>query len=218
MRELNKKNNNLAIEAIDNAIYKLKIYMIKNNQNLHSLSNNMKFDYQPFYRLITKYTTPTLFSLGMIASHLNCTISELISDKFFLDINCYNSLPQNFDEDIQYKCRIYIPNDKYKDYTDETFFVLNTKLFEDNKSSENNLFYLFYKILNINTDGIFLVEHEGKIKIMNVVSISSKFIIIEEYNNEVKINLEELEPIAKLFDYVEINNKDNNKLFGRFEK
>ena len=211
---MSKDDNSPDIEALDNAIYKLKVYMNKTNQTLYGLASTMGFKYQPFYRLITKRHTPSISSFGLIASHLNCTISELIDNTFFLDINYYTNLPNNFDEDIQYKCRIYIPHDKYQDYIHETFFALSTNVFEYNKSYENNLFYLFFKTSHINIDGSFLVEYQTTIKIINVISVSSTYITIEEDGQEKKINLQLIRPIAKLFGYVEINSHKHTKLFG----
>ena len=212
MSELNTKNSPDEI-ALDNAIYKLKIYMDRTKQTLHGLANTMGFAYQPFYRLMTKKHIPTISSFGIIASHLNCTISELTNDTFFLDINYFQNIMDDLSQETENKCRVYIPHEKYKNYLHEYFFALSTKAIKSNAAQEN-LYYLFYLSSKINIDGTFLVKHNNKIKIINVVSVSSKFIVIEDNHQEIKIDLNEITPIAKLYSYLEINKNNDTKLFG----
>lgn len=212
MSELNTKNSPDEV-ALDNAIYKLKIYMDRTKQTLHGLANTMGFAYQPFYRLMTKKHIPTISSFGIIASHLNCTISELTNDTFFLDINYFQNITDDLSQETENKCRVYIPHEKYKNYLHEYFFALSTKAIKNNTTQEN-LYYLFYLSKNINIDGTFLVKHNNKIKIINVLSVSSKFIVIEDNQQEIKIDLNEITPIAKLFSYLEINKDNDTKLFG----
>jgi hypothetical protein len=215
MSDLNIKNSPDE-EALDNAIYKLKIYMDRTKQTLHGLANTMGFAYQPFYRLMTKKHIPTISSFGLIASHLNCTISELTNDTFFLDINYYQTLVADFTEESTKKCRVYIPHEKYKEFIHEHFFALSTKVFKDNAMNywQDNLFYLFFITKDIKIDGLFLVEYKNEVTIINVTSVSSKFIVIESDGVEQKVELKDIKPKARLFNYLEITNDNHTKIFG----
>ena len=189
--ELTPKEN----ELIDNIINKLQIYMDQNNQSLYNLATTIGFVYQPFYRLIKSRHTPNISSLAMIADHLNCSIEELISDKIFVDIKMVDKLVDVANLDTQTnKVRIYIPYDDYKHYIHDKFFAV--KLDNCKMSDVDNC--KIYVITNeINIDGEFIVNYQNKIKILNVISNSTKFITIESDNKEEKICKEEFQVIGK---------------------
>src|SRR5690349_12135949 len=112
MNNLDSSNISCEHIALTNVINKLQIYMDQNKQTLHGLAATMGFSYQPFYRLITKKHMPTISSLGLIASHLNCSIAEVTSENIFIDINCYKNIDANFNAANNNKCRVYIPYEK----------------------------------------------------------------------------------------------------------
>ena len=83
---------NIEEKTIDNIIEKLTVYMDRNNQTMHGLATTMGFSYQPFYRLMTKKSLPTITSLASISKYLNCTISQLTDENIFLDIKSFDSI------------------------------------------------------------------------------------------------------------------------------
>jgi len=183
---------------VDNIITKLQIYMAQNNQTLYSLATTIGFAYQPFYRLIKNRNLPTISSLSMIADHLNCSIEELISDKFWIYIDVIdnlNAISKIGKNDAQYK--IYISCKDYLPHINEKFFALKTK---DVKLIGVDYCKIYYLTNQINTDGEFIVNYQGKTSVMNVISTSSKFIIVESNNEELRIQQDQIQSVAKFFN------------------
>ncbi|MFN8769532.1 MAG: hypothetical protein ACK5Z5_01255 [Neisseriaceae bacterium] len=204
--------------ALNNVINKLQIYMDKNKQTLYGLATTMGFAYQPFYRLVTKKHLPTISSFGLIASHLNCSISELANENIFIDICCYTNMSADLNDESGEKCRVYISYQEYQKYLSNRFFAVKCQDIVYNEINKvvnlGTLYHLFYCVDSFLIDGIYLVKDNDKKKLINVLSISSKFLIIEENGKEVKVDIEQIQPIAKLFSYLELNNDKTTKLFG----
>lgn len=204
--------------ALNNVINKLQIYMDRNKQTLHGLATTMGFAYQPFYRLMTKKHLPTISSFGLIASHLNCSIAELSHENVFLDINYYSDISEYLKRENSETCRIYIPYEQYRNHLNSSFFAIQSKQknIKDKcaANSHGQLYELFYSVDNILMDGTFLAEYKDKKILINVLSISSKFIIIEENSTEVKVDIKLITPIAKFFSYLELTSHNTTKLFG----
>jgi hypothetical protein len=193
------KENKLTLKEnllIENIINKLQIYMTKNNQNLYSLATTIGFAYQPFYRLIKNRNLPTISSLAMIADHLHCSIEELINDKIFLDVNVIDNFNEIANLDNYQKSRIYIPYNNYLQHVHDKFFAI--KLTEMRLDGVE--YCKVYTIVDqISTDGEFMVNYQDNITQFNVISTSSKFIIIESNNEEQRIQQDQFQPIAKFF-------------------
>lgn len=204
--------------ALNNVINKLQVYMDRNNQTLHGLASTMGFAYQPFYRLVTKKHLPTISSLGLIATHLNCSIAELTHENIFLDICSYENILDDLTAENNSKYRIYIPYEEYIKHLRSHFFALKCQKVQYGKVDKevylDELFQLFFSTDDFFMDGIYLVQYHGEKVLMNVLSISSKFVVIEENNQEVKIDIESLKVIAKLFSYLEIIDRKIPKVFG----
>lgn len=185
-------------KLVDNVIAKLKLYMDRNNKNLFSLSNTVKFDYQPFYRLMKKTHLPTLSSLFLIANNLNCTIQELISDNVFIDIPVYKSYKCIGTNDLEFNCRLFLSYDCFKQHAKSSFFGINT--------TDNNSLSIFLETNVFDTDGLFLVLHNDKLIMLEVSSISSSFVVAKlDGKNEIKVTLDQLKPLAKLlYDNVDL--------------
>lgn len=213
MEESNLKHTPEDI-ALNNVINKLQIYMEQTNQTLHGLATTMGFTYQPLYRLMTKKHLPTISSLGLIATHLKCNISELTSENIFIDINCYSDMAANFNTKSNTKCRAYIPYKEYSVLLQHSFFAVKDKNTNNKMTSNDNIYQLFYHVDSILMDGLFLVNYNSKKTLITVLSVSSKYIVIEEKNQEVKIDIKSIQPIAKFFSYLELTRDDNVKFIG----
>lgn len=203
--------------ALNNVINKLQIYMEKNKQTLHGLATTMGFSYQPFYRLMTKKHLPTISSLSLIASHLNCSIAELTHNDVFIDISYYHTLSVNLDEESKKKCRIYIPYEQYYMYLNCHFFAIeyqNENIQYVTLADLDKMYQLFYSIDNISMDGLFLVNYNSQNVLINVMSASSKYVVVEENKKEHKIDIKLIKPIAKFFSYLELTKYNMNKVFG----
>lgn len=197
--------NTTETPVLDNVINKLHIYMEQNDQTLYGLASKMGFSYQPFYRIITKKHLPTIDSLVMIANHFNCTVSELIADKVFCDINLFAKANDIIKQQIKSNIRIYIPYTQFLPLVKKEFFCLEELPEKGILGMDTSDAYVFYKTEVIDIDGIFLVMHQNKIRLLNVVSISSKYIVVEENKQEIKIEQCEVQALAKFFNFLTIN-------------
>ncbi|MCE3269018.1 MAG: hypothetical protein K0R49_1270 [Burkholderiales bacterium] len=212
---------NQEVTVLDNVINKLQVYMDQNGQTLYGLASTMGFAYQPFYRLMTKKHLPTLNSLSIIAAHFNCTVSELIHEDVFMDIDCFNSFDDVIGTINPSKIRIYIPYNNFLPLIHNNFFAMKAaypELNGDHKNSDmpivNCRDTVFYKIDNISIDGIFLVNFKSKNILLEVLSISSKFIIAILDGKETKIDISSIKPIAQFFSYLTLVNKSQPIIVG----
>lgn len=212
---MNSDANNILNETnlLDNVINKLKLSMIQNNQNLHELASSMGFSYLAVYRLFSKKHLPTINSLELIASNLNCTVSELIDNRIFLNIKCFNSINDKVKNNIpEYMIRVYINYNEFSSLIANNFFAIIGYLEKTSFLRENSIFdfksedyyAIFYDTDKIDIDGQFLVEYNSQKLILNILSVSSKYVIVLENDVETKIDLNLIKPIAKFFNYVEI--------------
>ncbi|MBP9743052.1 MAG: helix-turn-helix transcriptional regulator [Burkholderiales bacterium] len=192
-------------QLIQNIINKLNVYMEQNGQTLFSLAQTMGFVYQPFNRLMKNKTVPSLSSLAMISDYLNCSISELINDEFFIDINLVTSMTQLPEIDSVYKRRIYIPYGEFKPLLNQKFFILSD-------SANDIISKVYYLTDHIISDGEFIVIYKKKHLLMNVLLSSSKFILIQNGNKEERISTEEIIPIAKFFKNTLMCDSNNNQI------
>lgn len=215
------------LALINNIINKLQIHMEKTQQTLYNLSVTLGFEYQPFYRLMKNKRLPTISSLAMITEHLQCTIEELISDKILVDINLINTLDDislyntNLDDSTSSKTnttvsknkavKISIPVKDYMPYIHDNFFAIK---FKNLQTSGIEHWKTYFTTNTINTDGIFLVNYQDKIVEFNVISTSSKFIIIESNNQESRILQSEIKPLAKFFNNLLLFESDSYYLQG----
>ena len=205
----------ISIKSIDNVIQKLNIFMTRNNQTMHALASNMGFAYQPFYRFMTKKSLPTISSLDTIAQNLNCTVSELIADNVFLDINAYESIDNFLDNILPKNIRIYLPENIIKEYLFNKFFSIKVNcnnfstLFSFNGIEYNvntNIFQLFIVTNKIDIDGYFLVDYQNHIQILHIVNVS-RIVVTANYNGElVSIPVAEIKVFAQFINYVELPN------------
>lgn len=169
--------------------------MEQNNQTLFSLAQTLGFAYQPFNSLIKNKTVPSLSTLAMLSDHLRCSISELISEEFFLDVNIIPEITQLPNITGKDKTRIYIPYNEFLPLINEQFFVLS-------ESKCNPTSMAFYLINEIVSDGKFIVIYNKKHILIDVLLSSSKYVLIEKNGKEERIPTEEITPIAKLFKNV----------------
>lgn len=209
------KLNSKEAKLIDNIINKLNIYMERNKQNLFSLANSFGFAYQPFYRLIKYRNLPTITSLAMISDNLNCTIEELISDDIFLDIDVVEQIdslitPSNTSTTKE-TIRFHIPYEQYLPYISDKFFAIKLNENLPVKAEQYRIYILTDKI---NIDGNFIVEYQGQLIDLNVISISTKFVIAFIDDQEQRIPQDLLKPIAKLFDDAVVLNLNNPYIQG----
>lgn len=193
-------NDSQSIEEtvlVDNIINKINIYMQKNNQTLFNFATKLGFAYQPFYKLVNSRGLPNLSSLATLANRLGYTVDELVSDKVIVEINIYNDLKEVGKILTPERAKIYLSADKY-------IKVIQNELIAVKFGDDNFIGCGLYKIFSLSSifenDGEYLVVYCDKISLMNVISTSSKFIAVEQNNNEIKIPLNEVISIGKLFD------------------
>lgn len=197
-------------KLIDNVINKLQIHMEQNKQNLHSLAAKMGFAYQPFYRLLTKRHLPTINSLDIIAKHLNCTLGELVHEDIFTDLPSFNNINNVFTEDHNSTIRMYLSCEQFAPLMNAKFFAVkfNPSSISESKEVLAHYYQIFYCIDSVNIDGIFLINYKAKNILLDVLSISSKFIVTEIKGEEVKIDVNEIKPIGKFFNYLTITEQN----------
>src|SRR6185437_5617204 len=167
--ESSKSLLNQEVTVLDNVINKLQVYMDQNKQTLYGLASTMGFAYQPFYRLITKKHLPTLNSLSVIAAHFNCSVSELIHEDVFVDVDCFSSFDDAASAIKTSKIRIYIPYNQFLPLIHSNFFTTKAGASDQTGKQKNtempsiiNGNAIFYRVDNINIDGVFLVNYNSK--------------------------------------------------------
>ncbi|MCC2624396.1 MAG: hypothetical protein K0R14_269 [Burkholderiales bacterium] len=212
--------NSIEVKSIDNIIEKLQIHMQRNKQTMHGLASSMGFDYQPFYRLMTKKSLPTVGSLDHIASKLNCSISELIADDVFLDIASFESIEDYLAGKPSDFIRVYIRGEMLQDA--EECIAIKTSINETEYNLNNipytvntNVYQLFTVTRKINIDGFFMVKYKNKTTMLEVINISSKIITAKYDNKIIQIAVEDLIPYAKFITHIELPNQFQNTAYGK---
>lgn len=190
-----KKEKTEADIIVDNIISKLNIYMEKNNQTLFNLATSLGFAYQPFYRLIKNRNIPNIASLITMSRHFGYTVEELVSDKIIVEINIYNNIADLSLKHAVSRAKIYIPVDKYMPLINKSFIGIKQR---NTTLSTIDLCDIYTLEDHIHLDGNYLVNYQNQLVTFNVISSSSKFIIIEQNNKEERIAVNDLQPIAKL--------------------
>jgi transcriptional regulator with XRE-family HTH domain len=212
--------NSIEVKSIDNIIEKLQLHMQRNNQTMHGLASSMGFDYQPFYRLMTKKSLPTVSSLDHIASKLNCSISELIADDVFLNVASFDSIKNYLADKSSNLIRVYVRGEILQDAEEciaiktginSTEYCLNNIPY----SLNTNVYQLFTVTSRINIDGFFLVKYKNEITMLEVINISSKLITAKYNGKIIQIPVENLIPYAKFITYIELPNQFQNTAYGK---
>ncbi len=219
--ELSKSLLNQEVTVLDNVINKLQVYMDQNKQTLYGLASTMGFAYQPFYRLITKKHLPTLNSLTIIAAHFDCSVSELIHEDIFIDINCFDSFDDAALMKETSKIRVYIPYKQFLPLTHNSFFAVKAPASEQTSKQNKGEVQLiangcsvFYRLDYINIDGIFLINYKSKNMLIEVLSVSSKYIVALLNGKETKIDVHSIRPIARFFSGLALINKNQPIIVG----
>ncbi|MCC2624388.1 MAG: hypothetical protein K0R14_261 [Burkholderiales bacterium] len=206
---------------LDNVINKLQIYMDQNKQTLYGLAAKMGFAYQPFYRLMTKKHLPTLNSLTVIASHFGCSVAELIHEDVFIDVDCYDSFADAVNMKKSPKIRAYVPYKKYSQLIYSNFFAVKGHVpwqgYEQSSTDHKAIdskYAIFYRVDTISIDGVFLVNYKSKDVLLEVVSVSSKYVIALLNGKETKIDVASIKPIAHFFSYLTLMKKNQPIVLG----
>lgn len=192
-------------ELIQSIVKKINAYMEQNGQTLFNLAQTTGFAYQPLHRLMKGISVPNLSSLAMLSDYLNCSIAELISDEFFIDVDVIANIKELPDYKSKLKSRIYIPYDDFMPHISRKFILLA----ESENSTINKVFYITNEIIG---DGEFIVIYKKQHVIMNVVLSSSKFILIEKNAKEERIPVEEVQVLAKLFKHSMMYDHTKNQI------
>lgn len=190
-------------QLIQNIVNKLNAYMIQNGQTLFSLSQTTGFAYQPLNRLMNGTSVPTLSSLATLSDYLNCSISELINDEFFIDVDVISNIDELPKYSPKGRARIYIPYNEFLPYINKQFLILA----QSDNSAINKVFYLTNEIVG---DGEFIVIYNKKHMLMNVLLSSSKFILIEKNGKEERIPTDQVTVLAQLFKHSVMYECDSN--------
>jgi transcriptional regulator with XRE-family HTH domain len=183
------------LDLVNNVAKKLEIYMQRNNRTMFGLSKLMNIDRQPFYRILSRKYVPTISSLFIIASNLNCTVHELISEKIFIDIPVYDDLSL---DNKHATFRIYISNQDYETVGALDVYGVN----------HNNKIRIYYNVLDFVNDGIYIANlNDSRVEI-EILSAGSELVIAKIKNEEHRLNRGQIEPIAKYFKEVPIVEDD----------
>ena len=195
---------------VDNVVNKINIYMQRNNQTLYNLASNFGFAYQPFYKLVTKRGLPNLSSLATLADCLGYTIDELVGDKVIVKIKIYNSLQDASKFCNPGSAKIYLSAAKYTSVLHDDFFAI----VERSNIPGVGLGKIYTLVDKFDIDSQYLAIYQDQAAILNVTGVSSKFVLAEEGDKEIKITLENLKPIGKLFDNAIIYDDQVNYIYG----
>jgi len=172
----------------NNIANKLEIIIQKKSITTLMLSKLLKLDKQPLYRIMKREHIPNTHFLNVIADYLNCSIIELIDDKFFLDILVYPNFDINSNNFKNY--RIYIRDDKFIDVADKDLFGI----------ANSSDLKVFYKADSISSDGIYLVYSDTKeITEINILSVGTNLIIAMINGKEERLSHKDIKIIAKLY-------------------
>ncbi len=187
---MSKQEKNI-VNSIAN---KLEIVLYKNKITILGLSKLLAVDKQLLYRIMKREHVPNILFLELIADYLNCTILELIDEKFFLDINVYENLG-GINQNKYKNYRIYI-------YDNDFMNIVNNEFFGIIKSSGIKIFYKVNKILQ---DGYYLLcENDNILKEINIISVGTNLIIALINNKEIRLNPNKIMVVAKLYKTVSI--------------
>ncbi len=179
---------------VNNIANKLEIILYKNKITILALSKLLKIDKQPLYRIMKREHIPNILFLEMIANYLNCSVLELIDNKFFLEINSYHDINYQA-QDKPEKYRLYIYTENFMDIANHEFFGIISDSF----------IKIFYKINKILQDGYYLIqEGNNVVKEVNILSVGANLIIALINNKEVRLDPDTTIVTAKLYKTVSI--------------
>lgn len=198
------------INSIENVTKKLQIYLNENNLSVLKLSQLIGMKYQTLKRIVeleeSADSLPNISSIILLATFFKCTLAELIDNKLILNARCFESL-DNYLNNKQFSIlKIYIPIEQYKHQKNiKSIFVINVPSAEKNEIFVNDIPYkspttsiqAFVEMNNVEYDGFYIAKINNKIKMVNVLSVSSSFIMIEEVKKINKIEKNKVEIFAK---------------------
>lgn len=191
---------------VQNIVNKLNLYMEKNKLSTLNMAKNLGFSYQNLNWLVKHKRTPTIGSLVQLCELFHCNLQELISSSYFLDVPYYEKILHYLNEGKTKKIRIYIPEEDIEYIHNNKFFVISNK----------KEFNIYYGADNIVQDGQYLVNYKDENILINVLFSSSKMVIIEHNDTEIKIPTEEIRPIAKLYKPCFLLKDTNETLLAKF--
>jgi transcriptional regulator with XRE-family HTH domain len=186
------EQENLIINSIAN---KLEIVLNKNRITILALSKLLNIDKQPVYRIMKREHIPNISFLEMIANYLNCSILELIDERFFLDINTYYNYNINDQNELKHeKYRIYIYDKSFISIANNEFFGI----------IENSFIKIFYRVNNILDDGYYLMLDNNNTIEINIIGVGKNLIIALVNDKEIRINPNNIIVTAKLYKTISI--------------
>ena len=211
-------------DCYDNIITKLQFYMKRSNQTIHGMATKMGFAYQPFYRLMTKKSPPTLYSIYNIASNLECSVSELIDKTIFLDVNSYCSIEDYATKKkSNKKIRVYCSLELANEIEDKEIFITESNITDDKVLYpinnieyylNTNIYQLYIGTNKVILDGVFLVKYQNKIQLLNVINASSSVINVTYENKIQQIRVQDIDVYAKFCSFINLSNSYTNTLSG----
>lgn len=179
---------------VNNIASKLELLLYKKKITVLALSRLLNIDKQPLYRIIKREHIPNVTFLETIAKFLKCTVIELMSKDFFLDIYVY----QSNDIDVQQgreKYRAYVYDENFLRMSDNDFFGI----------MQEKEIKIFYKVDKVLTDGYYLIqEGNNELKEVNIISVGTNLIIAIINNQETRLNPNTITVTAKLYKTVSV--------------
>jgi hypothetical protein len=135
---------------------------------------------------------PTISFMNVIAGYLNCSIVELIDDKFFIDIPVYNNFEIDTTDFKNY--RIYVKDQEFTKIAYKSFFGIY----------QSTSIKVFSKVELILSDGVFLVYNKNTLTEINILSVGSNLIIALVNNKEMRLTHNEIKVFAQLYKIIKI--------------
>lgn len=210
-----------------------KLYFFLKNSNYSVLQVAKlipEIKYQTLKRMLDyneNGTLPNINSINSLASFLNCTASELLSDSIKISAKVYQSMEDIINCKSPLIANINIPIALYEElYPKELFIISNNSNFlgcleKLNKQKDFPFFELkvaglFVKTTRLEYDGFYIIKknESDKIEIINILNVSTKYATIKDGENNIVLNIEDIEVIAKFITYVILIKKENNLIFS----
>ncbi len=180
-------------KIVDNIANKVEIILHKDKVTIRTLAKLLSIDNQPLYRIMKREHIPNFTFLKSIANYLQCSILELMDNRYFLDIKVYTNINYN-NKSKHKKYRVYIYDEDFKNVADHEFFGV----------VDDSFIKIFYQTNKIITAGIYLLESQTTLKEINIIGVGTNLIFALINNKETKLNTNEIQVNAKLYKTISI--------------
>lgn len=211
-------------QALKNISKKLRKYMIENQVSILKLSQKVPdIKYQTLKRIVEfdeNESLPNVSSLMSLAKFLNCNLPELLSDFISLEIKCYTSIDKFFLEKTHKIIKLQIPIDDCFTRKPESIFAIEANSFNikniATNSSRVQTINVFAKMQDVEYEGYYIALINENAKFLNVLSVSSTQLTIEEDGQITMISKSSILIIAKYIKSAILTENDKKLLVASY--